>query len=93
MTPAPVTARARVCFYITPLYPALCFAGFSAQLGRPPLSFSGSCRIPATGAAQTVLRTVPADFVRCGGSAAGAAPALSPFTHSPSHCIPAAAPL
>ena len=35
MTPAPVTARARVCFYITRLCPARCFAGFSAQLGRP----------------------------------------------------------
>ncbi len=83
MTPAPVTARARVCFYITPLYPALCFAGFSAHLGRPPLSFSGFCSIPAPGAAQTVLRTVSADFVRCGGSAARAAPALSPTAHFP----------
>ena len=83
MTPAPVTARARVCFYITRLCPA------GALPGSPPiwavlsLSFSGFCCIPAPGAAQTALRTVSANFVRCGGSAAGAAPALSPSARSP----------
>ena len=49
MTPAPVTARARVCFYITRLCPARCFAGFSAHLGRPFPVFFRFLLHPGTG--------------------------------------------